>query len=135
MCRVETTQRRRLFDPGEGHYPDRRAFVVGPAKIHSVDVNIEGKNISNWNEAVSTLTGDNNAYTMVSNLWFERQIQAGEDIILLHLSEGPTAKKFHSSSSKLNMKICYCSMYEECWIKEGSKMPELVQQCANKNSF
>ena len=102
---------------------------LGPARIQTVEVSFDGKNISNWREAVNITINDNNTPITVSDLWNGRQIKAGERIVLIHLSEEQAARKFHSNISKLKMKICYCSMYKECWIKENSKIPKQVAQC------
>jgi len=103
-----------------------------------IDVSINGKNISSWREALKILTSDdNNTSFIVSDLWSGRQVKAGEEIALLHIDEGKTAKEFHSNVGKLDMKICYCSMYNECWIKRSSEIPHPVAQCAikSKQSF
>ena len=110
---------------------------LGPARIQTVEVSVRGKDISNWKEAVQLLTKDDETSIMLSGLWKGRQIKQGELITLLHLKEEITAQKFLENSHELNMKICYCSIYKECWIKEDNKEPLLISQCpmSNQTSF
>ena len=102
---------------------------LGPARIKTVDVNVDGSKVSNWGEAVEKLTEDTDTPIRYGALWNGRRIRAEEQVVLLHLTENETALKFQKNISKINIEICYCSVYDDCWIKEGFKSPVPVKKC------
>jgi len=102
---------------------------LGPGRIDRVLVTIDGKNIDNWNSAVSILT-DNKKFKIIKNdLWHGRQLKAAEEISLIKLPEKEIGRIFHQNIAKLNFSICYCSIYKDCWIKETNKAPLPVAMC------
>jgi len=102
---------------------------LGPARIQTVDVKIDGKEVSTWGQAVKILTNEKSTKMTTGGLWLGRQIQARETVVLVHLKENDIAKKVYRNINKVNMKICYCSMYKQCWVKEDSHVPEAVKEC------
>lgn len=102
---------------------------LGPARIQSVDVSIDGVAIRDWSQAIKVLTNVGATSINISDLWQGRQIKAGEQVVLLQLSEKPAALEFHRNVGKLNMKVCYCSIYKDCWIKQSGEVPKAVEQC------
>jgi len=110
---------------------------LGPARVQTVEVKIDGKDVSNWRQAIKILASKEPSYITTGGLWNGRQIQAGETITLVHLTDKEIVPAFHRNVHKMKMKICYCSMYKECWIKENSKLPVEVTQCPSngKTSF
>ncbi len=110
---------------------------LGPARIKTVDVRIGSKTISSWKEAVEILTGDIDTRVAFGSLWYGRQVRAEETMELVHLTEKETAITFFQNVSKMNMEICYCSIYDDCWLKEDEKIPEPIDKCstAGRKSF
>lgn len=102
---------------------------LGPARIETVDVSIDGKDVTNWSEVRNILATSEDTQYIYSGLWKGRQIKAGETLALIHIKESEVAKGFQQNYSKVNMKICYCSMYRECWIKEDHHVPIAVEAC------
>ncbi len=102
---------------------------LGPARIESVEVSVNDVEMTGWKDVVNVLTGDDDTPISYSGLWKGRQMKAGEQVTLVHLTEKETARMFHRNIQKLNMKICYCSIYKDCWIKENAKEPQPVSAC------
>ena len=102
---------------------------LGPARVKTVEVLIDDKRVGNWGSAVHLLTGVASSRLIVSDIWDGRQIKSGQNIELMHLEDPETIDLLINSSATLNMKICYCSMYRECWIKEMGKIPTQITQC------
>ena len=107
---------------------------LGPARIQTVDVKIDGKKISTWREVVKIFTNEDSTKISTGGLWLGRQIQARETVVLVHLRDNEVAQEVYSNISKVNMKICYCSMYKECWIKEDSQLPKAIKECPTNSN-
>ena len=102
---------------------------LGPARVKTVEVLVDDKRVGNWGSAVHKLTGVASSRLSVSDIWDGRQIKSGQNIELMHLEDPKTINLIINSSATRNIKICYCSMYKECWTKEMSKIPAQVTQC------
>ena len=102
---------------------------LGPARIETVDVIIDGKEVANWREAINILIDKPKVKFTTSGLWHGRQIQAGDKATLVHLKDLKPANELHQNISKMKMKICYCSMYKDCWIKVNSSIPQAIEEC------
>ena len=64
-----------------------------------------------------------------SDLWRGRQIQAGKSTSLLHINDKKFSPLIQNSIANVNMEICYCSMYKDCWIKQSGFEPRQVEKC------
>lgn len=102
---------------------------LGPARIMTIDVAVDGTRVYDWAEVVRLLTGDEDTSIFYSGLWEGRQIRSEEMITLVKLDEEETAKSFFANSSRMTMTICYCSIYKDCWIKENRTNPQPIDYC------
>lgn len=102
---------------------------LGPAKIVTVDVDIDGDKITNWKEAIAKITGDDQSPITYSGIWKGRQVRAGELITLLQISKKETAERFFMDSSKVKINLCYCSIYNDCWLKQNRREPTAIDNC------
>jgi hypothetical protein len=92
---------------------------VGPARIESVIVSLDGKPVRSWNEVLHALFGDTpvsfsineiNGKVLPPNTNRETTIEA------LRVADLDQAKVLHAARDRVAMTICYCSVYDECWI-------------------
>lgn len=101
---------------------------LGPARIKTVDVEVDGSKVSHWGEVVKKLTGEKMPI-VYSSLWNGRQIKPEEQIALMHIEKSEAAKQYFKNSSMVNIKICYCSIYGDCWLKKNFKNPVAIKNC------
>lgn len=93
---------------------------VGPAQILAVEVRVEGKPMRTWNEAVEAVTGEA-SFPMGKSTITNRVLPAGEDVYPLRM-QGEVANMLNASRDQLTLKVCYCSIYDRCWVlDEGSE--------------
>ena len=93
---------------------------VGPAKVETVTLSIDGKPMKRWtdvlaelglhhrslNVSTSSLSGD----VIPPNLNRETTIEA------LRINDREVATLFKGAIDRFKMDICYCSVYDECWV-------------------
>jgi len=106
---------------------------VGPAKVKSFSILYGGTPVRGWTALIKacclpdgTPTGeplDFPALTdnkMVSSKLIQRVLRASDTAILLHLPKtGANAalwNKLDDARFKLELQVCYCSVFDECWI-------------------
>lgn len=101
--------------PGE---PYRRTVVnegVGPARIRTFEVLVDGRPMRGWNEVVTALTGSGEPALLYSSFRRGAVLQAGATRTLLTLPSGQRATEFwRQAQHRLVTRVCYCSIYDEC---------------------
>lgn len=102
---------------------------LGPARIMSVSATVNDKPVSNWNEIAEQLTGADSFSMSTNSLSNGLQLAAGNQIMVMHLSTLSVASKFHENRSKLNIEVCYCSIYKQCWVVSKNKTHVPVSYC------
>jgi hypothetical protein len=111
----------RLSEEGEG-----RGYTwqisndgVGPARIESVTVTLDGKPVRHWRELLGALFGDGDVpatYSQVYGRVLPPSTNRETTIDALHLLDMAQAKAFFAAQDRIGMTICYCSVYDDCWI-------------------
>jgi hypothetical protein len=106
---------------------------VGPAKVEYVMLSLDGKPIRRWDEVLSAFgvekrpsmaTTELKGVVIVPNTNRETTIQA----IKIHSVE--VAAQFKQATERFAMDICYCSVYDDCWIAHWQKAKvDPVAQC------
>jgi len=115
---------------------------VGPAIIKYVEVKFDGKIIKTWDEMLQNIEKDTELNVSQSVLT-NNVILPGEEHHPLEVY-GKLADKLNRDTKRIRLKICYCSIYEECWILDESEprmaglaIPHKTEQCEidRKNQF
>jgi hypothetical protein len=104
---------------------------VGPAMVRSFKVMADGKPVATWDDAVQTLTGAPATQLVYSTFRRGSVVQPGTSRVLLTIPAGPQAAKFwQASQTRLVTKVCYCSVYDECWMADSrDDEPLTVRGC------
>lgn len=105
---------------------------VGPARIRSMRILVDGKAMRTWNDAVRALTGEGEARLTYSSTGRGTVIPAGASRVLLTMPKGERATRFWSEGqTRLRAVTCYCSVYDECWIADSDRHePAPTDRCA-----
>lgn len=113
---------------------------IGPAKVDTVEVFWQGKPYHTWQELLQAccaytpqLLQDPASRFFTSGV-ANRVLRAGET---LHLLWYPRSTRDAQSWAKaqaviptLQVRICYCSVFDQCWLSEGSTVaPPRVKVC------
>jgi hypothetical protein len=107
---------------------------IGPAVIKHVRVTIDGTPRKRWADIIEALVPGvaprDLAITAIAN----RIVSSGESVALVYTADPAFADAFATAMHRLTMEICYCSVYDDCWIVsntfgEGSALPGEVGGC------
>jgi hypothetical protein len=104
---------------------------VGPARVRSFSVLVDGRPVSTWNAAVQALTGESEPDLVYSSFGRGSVLPPGGSRDLVTLPSGPRATKFWvAAQMRLRTVACYCSVYDECWRADsGDEEPAPVKAC------
>ena len=105
---------------------------VGPARVRSFSVLVDGKPVKTWNDAVRALTGSGEPGLVYSSVGRGTVLAPGARRELLTLPTGDRAQAFWvQAQTRFETVMCYCSVYDECWIADSRKPePREVKVCA-----
>ena len=112
---------------------------VGPAKIETLEVFYNGKPTTGPRDLVTAMIGpegQNHAHLLGTSDIVGSVLSARESVDFLDVrAETFTAEQnqaMRDGSSKIDMRLCYCSVFDECWIRGGpgmSSKPRPVKHC------
>jgi hypothetical protein len=104
---------------------------VGPARVRSFEVLVDGRPVRTWDAAVLALTGKANPGLVYSSFGRGSVLPPGTTRMLLRLPSGDQARAFWvGAQTRLETVVCYCSIYEECWQSESrADEPVAVRAC------
>jgi hypothetical protein len=106
---------------------------VGPARIKSFSVLVDGKPVPTWNEAVRALTGEGEPALVYSSLGRGSVLPPAGRATVLTLPAGTRALGFFQAAQlRLRTVACYCSVYDDCWTSDSdAPEPRPVETCAD----
>ena len=93
---------------------------VGPAIIKSVRVTFDGRPVHTWLEVVKLIVGtattENVGIATVHGLVLPAGTNRDTKVEAISVSDPAKAKIFIKANPRIRMEICYCSVYDDCWI-------------------
>lgn len=120
---------------------------IGPARIRSVEVLLDDKAVSDWWGLFDSLAERNGEAIIISNAEiYGKVLAAGEEIEMMRLDQtalpvtGGEAKDYSDvltvfrgavSEGRVRMNICYCSVFDDCWVFDTTRYgdPEVAPSC------
>ena len=119
---------------------DENAFLwrvdnngVGPARIETVRVTFDGTPLKNWEGAAAALGFKGPQHYSTSSLDGEvipPSLNRETAIEALRVNQRELAAAIKQNATRFGMDICYCSVYDDCWIAHWLKTrPEPVARC------
>lgn len=106
---------------------------VGPAKMRTMRLVIDGKPARDWAHAVVQLEG--NISDQVSRDFLSgRVLSPGETIVAFRTTDPDLARRLQASvvNPESSISFCYCSIFDECWLSDSRRdlqNPEAVEEC------
>jgi hypothetical protein len=106
---------------------------VGPAKMRSMQVIVDGEPLRDWADAVSRL-GGHLSHNVNRNFITNRVLSPDQKVDAFHTNDPQLARTFQAKlADPANYIIfCYCSIFDECWVadsRKGLQDPEPAEQC------
>jgi len=111
---------------------------VGPARIQSVTLTLDGKPLHNWQEVFRAVLGNASVPATYSQI-YGKVLAPGTNrettIEAVHIQDLEQAKTFFRAQDRLDMTICYCSVYDDCWVAHRQQ-PEVqpIARCETKGT-
>ncbi len=109
---------------------------VGPAILGPIEIRYKGKPVATPVELLERCcTGsDARGLSFATSPSTRIAVRPGESIEIISLPRTPVADKvwraFNVERWKLDVRSCYCSIFNDCWVTEGMQgLPRAVKQC------
>lgn len=105
---------------------------LGPALVRSVQMRVDGQEKRAWNDVIFALIGEREPELIYSSLSRGLVLLPGTTRRALWLPPGERATRFWSAvqTERLSVRVCYCSLYQECWISDSrEEEPQRVDVC------
>ena len=110
---------------------------VGPAKIMTAEVSVDGHSIRNHNELVVACCGHGNYSGLRSSYVEGRMVRSGETLSYVSLGlrsdNAALVRQFDEArqDNRIVTRLCYCSVFDDCWIADSrDPTPDPINQCA-----
>jgi len=124
---------------------DRDAFIwtvnnngVGPAKVESVVLMLDDKPMKRWDDVLAALgvtTTPSTATSSVGGEVIPPNTNRETTIAPIKVHERETARLFKAAEKRFRMDVCYCSVYDECWIAHWQQSRvDAVERCPASNA-
>lgn len=118
-----------------GYFREVQNAGLGPALVGWSEVLVDGRPQRTWGDVLRALTRthDSTFRIVYSALPPGAVLLPGAVQDLVELAPGPFARSIHASidSGRLVTRVCFCSLYEECWIASSeARRPTPVRACA-----
>lgn len=108
---------------------------IGPALLRSVELSVEGRPKHSWTQLFGDLLGTESlSYSMAAISG--NVLAAGEALTIFQVTPEYNSKAYHDASERVSLRICYCSVFDECWVlrldnlKAGVPRTEKADECA-----
>lgn len=111
--------------PGEPYTRTVSNFGVGPALVKSFQVSVDGEPRRDWAEVSRALTGRPVPELVYYSLHAGSVLLPDKPVTLVKIPPGEAAQQFweQAQTPRLSIRLCYCSLYEECWLSD-TRAPE-----------
>ena len=109
---------------------------VGPARVRSFEVLVDGRPVRTWDAAVEALTGKDAPEMVYSSFGRGNVLPPGTTRTLIRLPPGDQARVFwEGAQTRLETVVCYCSIYDECWQADArAEEPVAVRACRHDSA-
>ena len=108
---------------------------LGPAIVRSVEVAVGGKTQRTWRDVLSSVAPNAKNYGFTVSTINHRILPPAEKIVALTVPDPVVGEQAIRRWDQLRMEICYCSLYERCWVA-ASDQPDVreVNACAAREA-
>lgn len=123
------------FDTGDdaGFAMSFENVGVGPARLHAVRLELDGRPVRDWADAVAAVGGEPTA-NVSRNFVAGRVLRPDETVDVIRTMDADLARRLQSAvgSAENYIVYCYCSIFDECWLADSRgdiQRPEPVESC------
>lgn len=105
---------------------DENAFIwrvdnngVGPARVQRVSLSLDGHPMKHWTDVLIALGFKGKLHLSTSSISGEvipPSLNRETAIETIHINDRDVGAAFKSAVERFKMDICYCSVYDDCWV-------------------
>ena len=103
------------------------------ARIETIALTFDGKPMLHWSDAIEALGFHGTQHTSTSSLAGEvipPSLNRETAIEALRVNQRELAAAIKQNATRFGMDICYCSVYDDCWVAHWLKpKPDPVERC------
>lgn len=99
---------------------------TGPAVIEFARLSANEQPIIKWDDYLTLRTGREVSH--IQSHLGSLVLTAGEKLVALHVPSAEAATIL-AENDNLQIELCYCSIYDECWLVDRSNEPKPIPQC------
>ena len=101
---------------------------VGPALNERVDVRLDGRSLQNWAQLLEAVAGPGQ-HAFNHTTMNRMVLTAAESAVVLELSDADVRQKVQAARTRITSELCYCSVYDQCWIVDSGNATRPVPVC------
>lgn len=113
------------------------AYVVqnkgmGPALVRHVDIRLDGQSVDGWRGVLAALFGPDHPYgwdRVRATDVQDRVLAAGERVEAFAIGWDERVRPAFANASRLEVRVCYCSVLDDCWITRAGVDHDEVDRC------
>lgn len=105
---------------------------IGPAVIRSVAATVDGEPQPDWVSLLNTLAGEDRPWSLSASFIRGRVVPAGAMITTIQVNDSGLADHIQAELDRVGLEVCYCSVYDRCWITrlhDAGDAPQEVAAC------
>ena len=108
---------------------------TGPAIIQSMRVQYDGKPMQSWQQLLEQFDPKFSG-SWGSSFASRITLPANQMLDALTVRDKKLARQMYDASDKLKVDICYCSVFDECWItSDVLQQNQPVAQCPDRTEW
>ncbi len=88
---------------------------IGPARVMSVTVRLDGEPVRSWRVLYGELLG-RDVPSFAMSMITGNVMAPGEIVTALSFEASADAVELWRGSDRVSLAICYCSVFEQCWL-------------------
>jgi len=106
---------------------------IGPARINAIRVTVDGKAYADWADVLAAM-GSELLPSVGRNWALGRVLIPGEGVYWLDVQDPELVRRISplSESERTRVELCYCSIFEQCWLSDSrasQRAPVAVAEC------
>ncbi len=106
---------------------------IGPAKIRSVEVELDDRQVYNWWQLLRRLADDAPGAIFISNSDINGIVlpaEAERKMLRVDVDSFPELLRDAWDEGRVRLKVCYCSVFDTCWQYDSAMLdPDPVASC------
>ena len=106
---------------------------VGPARVQSTTLALDGKPMQHWSEVLLALGFEGKRRVSTSSLGGEvipPSLNRETAIDAIRINEKDIAAAMKAAATRFDIAVCYCSVYDDCWVARWQRNDvDPVEKC------